>query len=266
MEFASIFRGLGVHVTVLYRGEQILRDFDMDLRDGLAEAMRNRGIDLRMDTDVASVEKEGDGYRVHLKRGDSIAAELVMAATGRIPNTSGLGLERLGVERGPNGRIVVDEFSRSSVDNIYAVGDVTDRKNLTPVAIHDANAFAETLFNDKPTKVDYGSIPTAVFSQPEIGTVGLSEEKAREMHGAGAVDIYKIELQAAALDDQRAGREDADEARGRHEDRQGAGRAYPRVRTPPRSCRWRRSRSGSAPPRPISTRPWRCIRAPPRSW
>jgi glutathione reductase (NADPH) len=192
MEFASIFRGLGVHVVVLYRGEQILRDFDMDLRDGLAEAMRNRGIDLRMDTDVASVEKEGDGFRVHLKRGDAIAAELVMAATGRIPNTSGLGLERLGVERGPNGRIVVDEFSRSSVDNIYAVGDVTDRKNLTPVAIHDANAFAETLFNNTPTKVDYGTIPTAVFSQPEIGTVGLSEEKAREMHGAGAVDIYKI--------------------------------------------------------------------------
>ncbi|HLO21888.1 MAG TPA: FAD-dependent oxidoreductase, partial [Methyloceanibacter sp.] len=162
------------------------------LRDGLAEAMRNRGIDLRMETDVASIEKEGEGYRVHLKRGDSVAAGLVMAATGRIPNTSGLGLEQLGVERGPNGRIVVDEFSKSSVDNIYAVGDVTDRKNLTPVAIHDANAFAETLFNKKPTKVDYGFIPTAVFSQPEIGTVGLSEEKAREMHGAGAIDIYKI--------------------------------------------------------------------------
>ncbi len=115
MEFASIFRGLGVHVTVLYRGNQILRDFDSDLRDGLAEAMRNRGIDLRMDTDVASVEKEGKGYRVHLKRGDSVAAELVMAATGRMPNTSGLGLERLGVELGPNGRVVVDEFSTSSV-------------------------------------------------------------------------------------------------------------------------------------------------------
>jgi glutathione reductase (NADPH) len=190
MEFASIFRGLGVHVTVLYRGE-VLRDFDMDLRDGLAEAMRNRGIDLRMDTDVASIEKEGEGYRVHLKRGDSIPAGLVMAATGRIPNTSGLGLEQLGIERGPNGRIVVDEFSKSSVGNIYAVGDVTDRKNLTPVAIHDANALAETLFNDTPTKVDYGFIPTAVFSQPEIGTVGLSEEKARELKGPGAIDIYK---------------------------------------------------------------------------
>ena len=192
MEFASIFKGLGVAVTVLYRGNQILRDFDIDLRDGLAEAMRNRGIDLRMDTDVASVEKEGDGYRVKLKRGDSVPAGLVMAATGRVPNTSGLGLERLGVELGGNGRVVVDEFSRSSVDNIYAVGDVTDRKNLTPVAIHDANAFAETLFNGKPTKVDYGVIPTAVFSQPEIGTVGLSEQQARERQGAGVIDIYKI--------------------------------------------------------------------------
>jgi glutathione reductase (NADPH) len=192
MEFASIFNGLGVHVTVLYRGEQVLRDFDMDLRDGLAEAMRNRGIDLRMDTDVASIEKDGDGYRVHLKGGDSIAAELVMAATGRIPNTSGLGLEQLGVKLGPNGRVVVDEFSRSSVDNIYAVGDVTDRKNLTPVAIHDATAFVETVLEGKPTKVDYGVVPTAVFSQPEIGTVGLSEEKARELKGALGIDIYKI--------------------------------------------------------------------------
>jgi glutathione reductase (NADPH) len=191
MEFASIFNGLGVHVTVLYRGDQVLRDFDMDLRDGLAEAMRNRGIDLRMDTDVASIEKEGGGYRVRLKRGDSIAADLVMAATGRIPNTSGLGLEKLGVKLGPNGRVVVDEFSRSSVDHIYAVGDVTDRKNLTPVAIHDATAFIETVFGGKPTKVDYGTIPTAVFSTPEIGTVGLSEEKARELKGATAIDIYK---------------------------------------------------------------------------
>jgi glutathione reductase (NADPH) len=190
MEFASIFRGCGVAVTVLYRGDQVLRDFDSDLRDGLAEAMRNRGIDLRMDTDVASVEKDGSGYRVHLKRGGSVAADLVMAATGRVPTTSGLGLEHAGVALGPNGRIAVDEFSKSSVDNIYAVGDVTDRKNLTPVAVHDANAFAETLFNDKPTPVDYTFIPTAVFSQPEIGTVGLSEGKAREKFGT--VDIYKI--------------------------------------------------------------------------
>jgi glutathione reductase (NADPH) len=168
----------------------VLREFDMDLRDGLAEAMRNRGTDLRMDTDVASVEKEGDGYRVNLKRGDSIATDLVMAATGRAPNTMGFGLEAAGIELGWDGRIVVDEFSKSSVDGIYAVGDVTHRVNLTPVAIHEATAFAETVFNNKPTPVDHTFIPTAVFSQPEIGTVGLSEEKAREMYGM--IDIYKI--------------------------------------------------------------------------
>ena len=189
MEFASIFAGLGVAVTVLYRGDQILRDFDMELRDGLAEAMRNRGVDLRMETDVASVEKEGSGYRVRLKRGDSVAADLVMAATGRLPNTMGMGLEKVGVELGWDGRLVVDEFSKSAVDNIYAVGDVTHRLNLTPVAIHEATAFAETLFNNTPTPVDHTFIPTAVFSQPEIGTVGLTEEKAREMYRS--VDIYK---------------------------------------------------------------------------
>ena len=192
MEFASIFAGLGVTVTVLYRGDQILRDFDMDLRDGLAEAMRNRGLDLRMETDVASVEREGQGYRVRLKRGDLIAADRVMAATGRRPNTMGLGLEKVGVELGWDGRLVVDEFSKSAVDNIYAVGDVTHRMNLTPVAIHEATAFAETLFNDTPTPVDHSFIPTAVFSQPEIGTVGLSEEKARNMYRR--VDIYKAQF------------------------------------------------------------------------
>ena len=189
MEFASIFNGLGVAVTVLYRGDQILRDFDMELRDGLAEAMRNRGVDLRMNAEIASIEPDGRGYRVHLKSGDSVMAELVMAATGRLPNTMGLGLQQAGVDLGWNGHVVVDEYSKSSVDNIYAVGDVTDRVQLTPVAIHEATAFAETLFNDKPTPVDHTSIPTAVFSQPEIGTVGLSEEKAREMYRS--VDIYK---------------------------------------------------------------------------
>jgi glutathione reductase (NADPH) len=189
MEFASIFNGLGVAVTVLYRGDQILRDFDMELRDGLAEAMRNRGVDLRMNADIASIEQDGPRYRVHLARGDSVAADLVMAATGRVPNTTGLGLQQAGVELGWDGCVVVDEFSKSSLDNIYAVGDVTHRVNLTPVAIHEATAFAETLFNNTPTPVDHTFIPTAVFSQPEVGTVGLSEEKAREMYRH--VDIYK---------------------------------------------------------------------------
>jgi glutathione reductase (NADPH) len=190
MEFASIFAGLGVQVTVLHRGDQVLRNFDADLRDGLADSMRKRGIDIRINTDIVSIDKEADGYRVHCKNGDGVRAGLVMAATGRLPNTMGLGLDKAGIDLGWNGHVVVDEFSRSSVPNIYAVGDVTDRVNLTPVAIHEATAFAETVFNDTPTPVDHAMIPTAVFSDPEIGTVGLSEEAAREM--GHVVDIYKI--------------------------------------------------------------------------
>jgi glutathione reductase (NADPH) len=190
MEFASIFAGLGVKVTVLHRGDQVLRNFDADLRDGLAESMRKHGIDIRINTDIARIEKEAEGYRVHCKNGDSLRAGLVMAATGRLPNTMGLGLDRAGVDLGWNGHVLVDEFSRSSADNIYAVGDVTDRVNLTPVAIHEATAFADTVFNDMATPADHTMIPTAVFSDPEIGTVGLSEESAREM--GHVVDIYKI--------------------------------------------------------------------------
>jgi glutathione reductase (NADPH) len=190
MEFASIFAGLGVKVSVIHRGNQILRDFDGDLRDALAETMRKCGIDIRIDTETARIDKEAQGFRVHFKRGDSLQAGLVMAATGRLPNTAELGLQKTGVDLGWNGHVAVDEYSRSSVDNIYAVGDVTDRVNLTPVAIHEATAFAETVFNDKPTPVDHTMIPTAVFSDPEIGTVGLSEEAARDM--GHVVDIYKI--------------------------------------------------------------------------
>ena len=189
MEFASIFAGLGVAVTVLYRGEQILRGFDMDLRDGLAEAMRDHGVDLRMDTNVASIERDDSGYRVALKEGGTISAALVMAATGRTPNTAGLRLQKAGVELGSNGHVVVDAYSKSSVDSIYAVGDVTDRVNLTPVAIREGTAFVETVFENKPTAMNYDFIPTAVFSEPEIGTVGLSEGQARETYRA--VDIYK---------------------------------------------------------------------------
>jgi glutathione reductase (NADPH) len=192
MEFASIFNGLGVAVTVLYRGDQILRDFDIELRNGLAEAMRDRGVDLRTNADIAAIERDAQDYRIRLTRGDSVAADLVMAATGRVPNTMGLGLQQAGVELGWDGCLVVDEFSKSSVDNIYGVGDVTHRVNLTPVAIHEATAFAETLFNNNPTPVDHTFIPTAVFSLPEIGTVGLTEEKAREMYRN--VDIYKAKF------------------------------------------------------------------------
>ena len=189
MEFASIFAGFGVAVTVLYRGEQVLRGFDMDLRDGVAEAMRDRGVDLRMNANIASIKKDGDCYRVALKEGGSVSASLVMAATGRAPNTEGLGLEHAGVELGRNGSVVVDKYSKSSVDSIYAVGDVSDRVALTPVAIREGMAFVETVFEGRPKAMDYTFIPTAVFTEPEIGTVGLTEEEAREKHGQ--VDIYK---------------------------------------------------------------------------
>ena len=189
MEFATIFAGLGVTVTVLHRGEQILRDFDMDLRDGLAEAMRDRGVDLRMKSNVAAIEKEASGYRVVLKEGGSVSASLVMAATGRAPTTAGLGLEQVGVALGWNGHVAVDDYSKSSVDSIYAVGDVTDRLQLTPVAIREAHAFVETVFEDRPKAMDYTFVPTAVFSEPEIGTVGLTEEQARER--CRRIDVYK---------------------------------------------------------------------------
>jgi glutathione reductase (NADPH) len=188
MEFASIFAGLGVEVTVIHRGDQILRGFDMDLCDTVAEALRDRGVDLRTCTNITSIEKDGDGYQVALTDGDRLQASKVMAATGRTPNTKGLGLEAVGVELGGNGRVIVDAYSKTAVDSIYAVGDVTDRANLTPVAIREGTAFVETVFEGRPKAMDYSFIPTAVFTEPEIGTVGLTEEEARKDH---EVDIYK---------------------------------------------------------------------------
>jgi glutathione reductase (NADPH) len=192
VEFASIFNGLGSSVTQIYRGPQILRGFDDDLRDGLAEEMGKRGVDIRVNTQVSEITPNGDAYAVKLSTGDTVETDLVMYATGRVPNTSGLGLEAAGVATGKRGEIVVDEYSRTSVDNIYSVGDVTDRVALTPVAIREGAAFAETVFNDNPSSVDYACIPTAVFSEPEVGTVGLTEAQAREKHGE--VHIYKSEF------------------------------------------------------------------------
>ena len=188
MEFASIFAGLGVEVTVIHRGDQILRGFDMDLCDTVAEALRDRGVDLRTCTNITSIEMDGDGYQVALTDGDRLHASKVMAATGRTPNTKGLGLEAVGVELGGNGRVIVDAYSKTAVDSIYAVGDVTDRANLTPVAIREGTAFVETVFEGRSKAMDYSFIPTAVFTEPEIGTVGLTEEEARKDH---EVDIYK---------------------------------------------------------------------------
>jgi glutathione reductase (NADPH) len=189
VEFAGIFAGLGCQVSQLYRGSLFLRGFDRDLRIELAESMRQRGIDLRFDSDVAQIEKTGGGYLVTQKSGERFETDLVMYAAGRTPNTAGLGLSAVGVEQDQDGAIVVDEFSRTSVPNIWAVGDVTNRMNLTPVAIAEGQAFAETVFNENPQKPEYDNVPTAVFSQPSLATVGLTEEAARQQHTA--IDIYK---------------------------------------------------------------------------
>ena len=189
VEFAGIFHGLGVQTSLFYRGEQILRGFDDDLRYGLADELKKKDLDLRTHTSVTSIEKASEGYRVHLEDGTTHETGLVMYATGRNPNTAGLGLMSAGVELDRNGAVVVDAHSKSSVDNIYAVGDVTDRVALTPIAIREGAAFAETVFNDNAVAVDHRCIATAVFSQPELGTVGLTEAEARAEFGD--VDIYK---------------------------------------------------------------------------
>jgi glutathione reductase (NADPH) len=178
VEFAGILSGLGAKTTLVYRGHKVLRGFDDDLREGLMEEMAKRGIEVRVNTDIAAIEKTGHGCSVVLKDGSTLAAGCVMFATGRSPNTQALGLETAGVKLGTKGEILVDAESRSSVPSIYAVGDVTDRVNLTPVAIREGHAFADTVFGNKRWTVSHDLIPTAVFSTPEIGTVGLPEHIA----------------------------------------------------------------------------------------
>ena len=189
VEFAGIFSGLGVETILIYRGEQILRGFDQDLRDHLAGEMKKKGVEIRTQSDVSQIEASGTGVRVTLNDGAAFGAGHIMFATGRIPNVIDLGLDTAGVHLTPHYAVQVDEYSKSSVDSIYAVGDVTNRANLTPVAIREGHAFADTVFGGKDVKVDHTLIPTAVFSQPEIGTVGLTEEQARQ--DFKAVDIYK---------------------------------------------------------------------------
>ncbi|MDN2567678.1 glutathione-disulfide reductase [Aquibium sp. A9E412] len=179
VEFANIFHGLGVETTLIYRGKEILGRFDMDMRRGLHEAMEAKGIAVRCHEILLGIDRRADGrLDAHTSGGDRLTVDQVLLAIGRIPNTEGLGLEAAGVETGLHGEVVVDDHSRTSVDNIWAVGDVTNRVQLTPVAIHEAMCFVETAFKDNPTPVDHDTIATAVFSQPEIGTVGLSEEEA----------------------------------------------------------------------------------------
>ena len=189
VEFAGIFQGLGVETVLVYRGEQILRGFDHDIRAHVAGEMKKKGIDIRCGEDVAKIERSGDGVRVTLTNGKAFGAGQIMFATGRIPNIAGLGLENAGVHVTPHGAVGVDDYSRTNVPNIYAVGDVTNRLNLTPVAIREGHAFADTVFGGKDVKVDHAMVPTAVFSQPEIGTVGMTEEAARKAHGT--IVIYK---------------------------------------------------------------------------
>lgn len=178
VEFANIFHGLGVETTLIYRGKEILSRFDMDVRRALHEEMEKKGIRILCQTVAIGVDKTSGGLAVHLNSGDTIQVEQMMLALGRLPNTEDLGLEAAGVETGKTGEIIVDEFSRTNVGNIYAIGDVTNRVQLTPVAIHEAMCLVDTLYRGKPTSPDHEAIATAVFSQPEIGTVGLSEDAA----------------------------------------------------------------------------------------
>jgi glutathione reductase (NADPH) len=179
VEFANIFHGLGVDTTLIYRGKEILQRFDMDLRHRLHEEMEAKGIRIMCHTIFERVEKRDDGrLAATLSSGEALVTDQIMLAIGRIPNTEDLGLAAAGVKTGVKGDILVDSFSRTNVENIWAIGDVTDRVQLTPVAIHEAMCFVETAFKDNPTEPDLDCIATAVFSQPEIGTVGLSEDEA----------------------------------------------------------------------------------------
>ncbi len=188
-EFAGIFAGLGTDTTLLYRGDQILRGFDQDLRDDVSAAMRARGVKIVTGHTIAGIAKTRDELTATLSDGRTLHVDEVMYAIGRKPNTKGLGLETAGVELTPRGAVVVDQQSRSTVASIYAVGDVTDRIALTPVAIREGHAFADTVFGKKTSHADHTLIPTAVFTEPEIGTIGLTEAQARILYGA--VDIYK---------------------------------------------------------------------------
>jgi glutathione reductase (NADPH) len=193
LEFACIFAGFGSDVTLVYRGDNVLRGFDEDVRAHVRSEMEKEGINILTGCIVNRIDKHGKEFTTHLSNGSSIASEQVMFAIGRHPNVANLGLEKTGVAINPNnGGIAVDGFSRTSVPHIYAIGDVTHRTNLTPVAIREGHAFADTVFGKRSVQVDHADIPTAVFSQPEIGTVGLTEAQARAHFSH--VDIYKTDF------------------------------------------------------------------------
>lgn len=195
VEMASILNGLGSQVTLLHRSAQLLRGMDSDLGVFLAKELEKKGIAVRLDTQIASLKAGADGTRrVTLKNGDVIDADVVLFATGRRPNVEGMGLDAAGVRRDERGAVVVDDDFRTSVPSIFAVGDVIDRVALTPVALAEGMVVASALFGDGKRTVSYGNIPTAVFSHPNVGTVGLSEDEARRRHGT--LRIYKSEFRA----------------------------------------------------------------------
>ncbi len=188
VEFAGIFNGLGSGVTQLYRGPQFLRGFDDEVRAFLAEEMRKKGIDLQFNANIARIEKHGDVFLAELEDGNKIETDLIMYATGRAPNARGIGLEEAGVKLDAKGAVIIDDYFKTSVDSIYALGDVIDRVALTPVAIAEGMVVAGNLFRGESRMADYEDIPTTVFSQPNIGTVGLTEAQAEEKYGA--LDVY----------------------------------------------------------------------------
>lgn len=189
VEFAGIFHGLGSEVTLLHRGDKLLRGFDDDVRDALGEAYRQQGINLALGKTVHRLDKTTDGIAATLSDGSVVTVDQVLVATGRRPNTKGLGLDKAGITLDEVGAIPVDAYSRTLIPSIYAVGDVTNRANLTPVAIREGHAFADTVFGGKPTIVDHDLIPTAVFSTPEIGVIGCGEAAARDLYGD--IDVYR---------------------------------------------------------------------------
>jgi glutathione reductase (NADPH) len=191
LEFASIFNGLGVDTTLAYRGPRLLRGFDADLGERIAEEMRKKGVAIRLRANPARLER---GIRVAYEDGSAQEVDLVLFATGRRPNTAGLGLEAAGVRLAAEGAVVVDQYSRSTVESIHAIGDVTNRLNLTPVATAEAMWLARTLFRGEPTPVDHDNVPTAVFSDPNLATVGLPEDEARRRFAA--VDVYETAFRA----------------------------------------------------------------------
>jgi glutathione reductase (NADPH) len=192
VEFAGIMHGLGVDVTIFERGPKVLRGFDEDIRDFLVHEMTQKGIKFMFNTSVDKINLDCEGFTVHTVTGETVPTDLVMYATGRVPNTKGIGLENIGVALDKVGAIIVNDDYQTNVPSIYALGDVTNRVNLTPVATAEGMALVNKLYASKAKQVDYEYIPTAVFSQPSIGTVGLTEAQAHEKYGE--IDIYKTDF------------------------------------------------------------------------